>query len=200
MSDTDYQATTASMSAAGLDLSLAMVDAFQDFARRLGAAGMPPAGLPTCGCEIPPACWQPRCFGVHDSRACRCGTALLRLRVTNCRNADSEVAVQLAGSEDLEVKITPQKATLGPMERKWFTVAVGIPEDACEGKLYDLVVWVRGCNEHYGRWNVRVADGASGTCRRVDIDDCPDYVHHWYDHFYCVRPCFSHRDKRKEGQ
>jgi hypothetical protein len=21
------------------------------------------------------------------------------------------------------------------------------------------------------------------------VDDCPDYQHHWYDHFYCHRHC-----------
>jgi hypothetical protein len=21
------------------------------------------------------------------------------------------------------------------------------------------------------------------------VEDCPDLLHHWYDHFYCNRPC-----------
>jgi hypothetical protein len=25
----------------------------------------------------------------------------------------------------------------------------------------------------------------------VEIEDCPDLIHHWYDHFYCERPCPS---------
>ena len=23
----------------------------------------------------------------------------------------------------------------------------------------------------------------------LTVEDCPDLVHHWYDHFYCPRPC-----------
>jgi hypothetical protein len=28
--------------------------------------------------------------------------------------------------------------------------------------------------------------------REVEIFDEPDYVHHWYDHFYCEHPCSRH--------
>jgi hypothetical protein len=77
------------------------------------------------------------------------------------------------------------------MERKWFTVVATVPEDACRGHSYDLLVWVVGCHEHYLRWSVRVAQGDSGGCHEVIVEDCPDYAHHWYDHFYCEHPCFA---------
>jgi len=25
----------------------------------------------------------------------------------------------------------------------------------------------------------------------IEIEDCPDLIHHWYDHFYCPRPCLG---------
>jgi hypothetical protein len=25
------------------------------------------------------------------------------------------------------------------------------------------------------------------------VDDCPDNIHHWYDHFYCDRGCPQHQ-------
>jgi hypothetical protein len=53
-------------------------------------------------------------------------------------------------------------------------------------------VWIHGCVEHAVRWTVRVAGRGGDSCNELDIDDCPDYVHHWYDHFYCARPC-GHR-------
>jgi hypothetical protein len=28
------------------------------------------------------------------------------------------------------------------------------------------------------------------------VEDCPDLIHHWYDHFYCPRPCIEERSNR----
>jgi hypothetical protein len=38
-----------------------------------------------------------------------------------------------------------------------------------------------------------VDESAASTpcCREVDVNDDPDYVLHWYDHFYVTRPCFG---------
>jgi hypothetical protein len=33
-------------------------------------------------------------------------------------------------------------------------------------------------------------------CNEVEINDCPDMIHHWYDHFYCHRHC---QDQRTPG-
>ena len=59
------------------------------------------------------------------------------------------------------------------------------------GRPVEVLLWVVGCNTHYLRWIVEPADGISSSCHEVEIDDCPDFVHHWYDHFYCDRPCFA---------
>jgi hypothetical protein len=114
---------------------------------------------------------------------------LLRIKVCNCQARDSEVAVQVTTDADIAVKVTPARATIAPMDCKRFTVAVSIPEDACKGKDYDFRLRVLGCQDHYARWSVTTGHGASGTCVEARVDDCPDYVHHWYDHFYCYRPC-----------
>jgi hypothetical protein len=101
------------------------------------------------------------------------------------------VVVRVPAVAGLDLKVTPQQATLQPMERKWFTVVATVSEDARRGETYEALIWVVGCHEHYLRWTVRVAAGASGGCHELEVDDCPDYVHHWYDHFYCRRPCFA---------
>lgn len=147
-------------------------------------------------CDVPPACWLPRLFGTVESRACPSGTALLRIRVSNCRPTSSEVEVRARADAKLDIKVTPERTTLEPMESKHFTVIAGIPEDACKGESYELVVWVSGCNDHFARWTVTAGDGASGTCQLLEVEDCPDYLHHWYDHFYCDQPCYSRSQKR----
>jgi hypothetical protein len=68
-------------------------------------------------------------------------------------------------------------------------LSLEVPASAEVGERQKSVVWVRGCNTHYLRWTVEVARRGASRCRDVDIDDCPDLVHHWYDHFYCDRPC-----------
>jgi len=147
-------------------------------------------------CEIPPACWLPRSMGDIHSCACPGGTASIRIRVTNCQPKANHVEV-VARSER-EVKVTPESATIEPMERKSFSVCVSIPEDACPGEKFEMLVWVTGCNAYYLRWTVAAADRVSGSCHEVEIEDCPDYVHHWYDHFYCHRPCFHGIRKRTD--
>jgi len=52
-----------------------------------------------------------------------------------------------------------------------------------------VLVWIRGCVDHVVRWTVKSSRRGSDCCHELEIDDCPDYVHHWYDHFYCPRPC-----------
>ena len=143
-------------------------------------------------CKIPPPCWLPRSLGEYTSKACPCGTALIRLRVTNCGQSENMMSIKARYESDtsnIAIKLTPESATLGPMERKWFTVSVSLPDDACVGKSHDVLIWLSGCNEHYLRWTVNVEDGHSGSCQELTVEDCPDYIHHWYDHFYCAREC-----------
>lgn len=149
-------------------------------------------------CHIPPPCWLPKELGELRSLACPGGTASVRVRVTNCQPVSGRVEV--AGKSELSVKVTPSEATLGPMEREWFNAAISLPADVCAGQKFEVLLWVLGCNSHYLRWTVEVADQVSTSCHSVEVDDCPDYVHHWYDHFYCQRPCFnSGRQKERES-
>ncbi|MGF1547546.1 MAG: hypothetical protein ACFCUG_09470 [Thiotrichales bacterium] len=143
-------------------------------------------------CEIPPPCWLPRDLGELRSVVCVGGVASLRLRVTNCQARASQVSIKLAAN-DLRVEIEPDAVVLGPQERRWFTLRLFAPQDACVGNSVEAVIWVQGCNSYFLRWilDLRQSDGAG--CHEVEIDDCPDHVHHWYDHFYCVRPCVNQR-------
>jgi hypothetical protein len=140
-------------------------------------------------CDIPPACWLPRPLGEITSFVCAGGTASLRIRVTNCQPRSSHIEVSFAEAGS-QTKVVPPAATLGPMERKSFNAFYNAPADAAKGHRVETLLWVRGCNAYYLRWIVEVRDNASGSCgHEIVVDDCADYVHHWYDHFYCNRPC-----------
>lgn len=147
-----------------------------------------PARRAGCGCEIPPPCWLPRELGEIRSRVCAGGTATVRLRVTNCGASPRKVAIE-ARSDAADVTIEPSTLTLGPLERRTALASLAVPASAAVGDEWEAVLWVRGCRDHALRWTVRVASRAGDCGHVIDVEDCPDLVHHWYDHFYCERPC-----------
>jgi len=143
----------------------------------------------TCGCDIPPPCWMPKPLGDLVSHVCPGGAATIRLLVTNCSITPRAVQVLVAGKDAAKVTVTPAAATVGPMERAAFVATLAIAGDAAECESHEVLLWVRGCHLHYLRWRVDVRSRGGHACHEVDVQDCPDLVHHWYDHFYCQRPC-----------
>jgi hypothetical protein len=75
------------------------------------------------------------------------------------------------------------------MEREFISATLKTPPNANLGTSYEAIVWIRACRDYYLRWTVTVADRADCCAEVIDVVDEPDYVHHWYDHFYCRRPC-----------
>jgi hypothetical protein len=75
------------------------------------------------------------------------------------------------------------------MQRGLSLVSLTTTKDADPGTEREVLVWVRGCHDHYLRWTVTVSTQRGWSDDDVHVEDCPDYVHHWYDHFYCDRPC-----------
>lgn len=141
-----------------------------------------------CGCDIPPPCWVPRELGEVRSRVCAGGTATLRVRVTNCGASARQIAVE-ARPDAAGVTIDPPALALGPLERGVVVASLVIPAKAGVGEEREALIWVRGCHDHVLRWTVRVASRAGDCGHEIEVEDCPDLVHHWYDHFYCGRPC-----------
>lgn len=150
-----------------------------------------PAG--SCGCTIPPPCWAPQSAGEVRSHVCPGGTASIRIRVTNCGTTHRDFTIDATG-QTAGVIVTPSSLSLGPMERGFAVASAATPADAASGQEREVLLWVRGCREHYLRWTVKVAARGADCCHEVDVDDCPDLIHHWYDHFYCERPCL-HQDQ-----
>ena len=149
---------------------------------------MPGKSCKTRGCcDIPPPCWMPQPLCDCVSHVCPCGKATLRIVVTNCDpTSPRTVAVTATGPH---VKVSPAQIVLPPLERATFEAAVAVPDDAEKGTKLESVIRIRGCREHYFRWTVSVGTLGLDSCHEIEVDDCPDHLHHWYDHFYCPRPC-----------
>lgn len=161
-----------------------------DQVRKLQAGQLRPS------CHIPPPCWMPRPLGECVSHVSPCKTACIRLRITNCDRRPRTLVVTPQGHEK-HIKVTPASVTIRPMERATVEVCLVVPDDAERGDQYESILWVQGCQLQYLRWTVSVGTAGIDSCHEVEVKDCPDYLHHWYDHFYCVRPC--PREGRKLG-
>ena len=140
-----------------------------------------------CSCEIPPPCWVPQPLGEFTTEACPGNSGVLRLTITNCGMASRTIKVSATNAA---VTAAPASLTLGPMEDGLVVLSLGVPGAASKGQTQRSIVWIHGCKTYYLRWTVVVAASGSSCCATdVGLEDCPDLIHHWYDHFYCQRPC-----------
>jgi hypothetical protein len=161
----------------------------------LGAVRLPDQD---CGCGIPPPCWAPQPAGSVTSEVCAGGKDTVRVRVTNCGMTPRTITVTSSG-DDAEVGIDNGMLTLGSLETAVATASVDIPASVGPGAERNIILWIRGCQEHYVRWTAKVSSKSGACCAEVDVEDCPDLVHHWYDHFYCDRPCPEEHFNRGNG-
>ena len=179
---------------AGADLLDALQGGRTDLAsalqRSFPTMGMTLPRMEGC-CAIPPPCWMPEDLGEVRSHVCPGATATLRVGVRNCGATARTVEVE-GQPKTSGVVVTPTSLVLGPMERGIAVASLAVPATAGSGEEREALLWVRGCRDHVLRWSVRVAGRGADSCHEVDVEDCPDPVHHWYDHFYCERPC-THR-------
>jgi hypothetical protein len=158
----------------------------------LGPLKMPK--LKSC-CAVPDPCWMPVEIGEVTLKLLAGGTGEIHFTVTNGDYRARTFTVKTAGKDAGLVQLSPASATLGPKERGNFTAKITAPDQA---GTYDALIWVLGCRDHYLRVTVTVGAKQKNTCYKVTVDDNPDYVVHWYDHFYCKKPC--HGSSAGQGQ
>ena len=140
-------------------------------------------------CDIPEPCWMPRCLGEFHCTLCPGATGTIKLRVTNGDLRSRQIPAVASGPDAQRVSFSPTSLTLGPKERGTITARFAAPAEGGKDDEFEAILWVRGCRDYYIRWTVGI--GSSGGCcaHELSICDGPDHVLHWYDHFYCPRPC-----------
>lgn len=152
-----------------------------------------------CECHVPPPCWVPKRLDDVFERIKPGNTALVRLKLMNCGAKPQTFSV---ATNDPQVEITPATLMLGPLEEGVSVLSLTAAPDAPDGLITSIVVSVTGCARYNFRWTIKVACRCHrrggchdhcchgcGCCREVQITERPDSIHHWYDHFYCERPC-----------
>lgn len=154
-------------------------DQLEDLGRRV------PRPAHRCGCEIPPPCWMPQPLPEVTSHICPGSTAILRVRVTNCGLGTRTIEVM--GGPHVDVDGSP--LSLGPFDSGTVVLRTTLPGDADRDDAVDRTIWIKGCREHYLHWRVRADRRCDSSVHEIHVEDCPDLVHHWYDHFFCAHPC-----------
>jgi hypothetical protein len=137
--------------------------------------------------EIPPPCWYPIAAGELCSYACPRAVVTLRVRVANCGPTSRLIRSESADG----VSMKPPKLTLAPMARGHVTATFKVPADAELGDEYERLVWIRGCQSHFVRWRIVTSVKDVDLHHELKVEDRPDPIHHWYDHFYCSHPCLA---------
>jgi hypothetical protein len=177
----------------GVSAGTTLLDTGASLLESLSSSPLVPK-LNSCSCEIPPPCWMPRELRPVTSHVCAGAAASLRIRVTNCSPQTTTVSLEATGADKGKVKFSPASISLGPLERGVLTATLQTDAKAASGTELEALIWVRGCVDHVVRWTVKLSSKGGDACHELDVDDCPDYLHHWYDHFYCYRPCRDRRD------
>jgi hypothetical protein len=152
----------------------------------LGSAQLPSAPRTGGTCEIPPPCWAPQPLGTVATRACPGTKAIVRLDITNTDMVGRTSDVKVTGGG---ASVTPAALALGSLEEGLVVVSFDVPPTDSDGTTRKMIVWVDGCRRHYLRWTVVSTCQAQDCCAEVAVEDGPDLIHHWYDHFYCQRDC-----------
>ena len=161
--------------------------------------GRTPLGLGGCDtCDVPPPCWEPQPLGQVTSFVAPGGQVTIRFRVTNC-GFTSRTITFTSIKPVPGLTFSPTSLVLGPLERGIVSATLQIPATAKQGEEHKLVLLVHGCKNYYVRWVVKVAACGVDMCNEVEVNDCPDMIHHWYDHFYCRRHCQEQRPPGTTG-
>ena len=168
-----------------------------------GGAAIDKAGglrLPKGGgcCDMPPPCWMPLPLGDIRCQLAPGDKGTVCLVVSNGDFRPHNVQFVASGKSAAQVTFSTAAALLGPQERIAVTATFTVPKSAdgqktedCRCIDHEVLVWVRGCRNHYLRWTVDEVAQGKPCCHEVEVHDDPDYVLHWYDHFYVTRPCLG---------
>jgi hypothetical protein len=140
-------------------------------------------------CEIPEPCWMPIALGEVVCRTCPGSPAIVKFRVTNKSVTARTIHSGVTGPAAARVDFEPATLTLGAMERGVIAASMRLPATAEIGNVFEALLWIRGCRDHYLRFTVTAGTRADCCSYEFDIVDEVDHIHHWYDHFYVDRLC-----------
>lgn len=175
-----------------MDLAGEVADGLADFAGQVVTGLLRRLPKSKGCCDIPEPCWMPEDLGEIHCELCPGGKGALRIVVTNTDFRARDFQIASAGPDAGRVSFSPGSFSLDPKERRTIQATFDAKlDDKTNCAEFEALVWIIGCRAHFLRWSVDVGKRDAGCCHEVEVFDQPDYVHHWYDHFYCFRECYG---------
>jgi hypothetical protein len=133
---------------------------------------------------IPEPCWYPEFAGEALSHVSEKTPGTLLLSLHNGGPTSRTFTLTSTPAIDIE----PATLTVPARTSATAMATYELAPDATEHDAALVQLRVGGCRDHDVHWRVKPAKVGSGPVE-VEIDDRPDYRHHWYDHFYCSHAC-----------
>lgn len=144
------------------------------------------------GCDIPPPPWYPKLVSEVYSCVCDGGIASLRLQIVNCGPQAREFSITTTPTPRDNygaVEIEPGKVRVDAVDSAHVVVRLKLSADG--PRRFSRKIVVRGCKTQIICWTIQTHQRGTDACHEVTVTDAPDYVHHWYDHFYCDHSCVN---------
>lgn len=152
----------------------------------------------TSCCDKPEPCWMPKkaaeicCQLKVDDKGEIC------ILISNEDFRKHTYDIVAAGEHGGMVQLSATHFELGPKERKMISATFKMPRrdkpdtgSCCLINDYEVVLWVKGCQQHYVNWYINSAEKTKDCCHEICVVDSGYYDLNWYDHFHVMRPCSS---------
>jgi len=149
-------------------------------------------------CDKPEPCWMPKkaaeicCQLKVDDKDEIC------ILISNEDFRKHTYDIVAAGEHGGLVQLSTTHFELGPKERKMISATFKMPKrdkpatgSCCLVNDYEVVLWVKGCQQHYVNWYINSAEKTKDCCHEICVVDSGYYDLNWYDHFHVMRPCSS---------
>jgi hypothetical protein len=150
-------------------------------------------------CDKPEPCWMPKqaaeicCELAVDDKGEIC------ILVSNDDFRNHTYDITAAGEHGGLVNLSATHFELGPKERRMVSATFKLPKrddnpdknSCCQLNDYEVVLWVKGCQQHYISWYINAAAKTKDCCHEVCVSDSGYYDLNWYDHFHVLRPCVT---------
>jgi hypothetical protein len=150
-------------------------------------------------CDKPEPCWMPK----QAAEIC-CELAVgdkgeICILISNDDFRKHTYDISAAGEHGGLVSLSATHFELGPKERRMVSASFTLPRrdenpnknSCCQLNDYEVVLWVKGCQQHYISWYINAAEKTKDCCHEVCVSDSGYYDLNWYDHFHVLRPCIS---------
>lgn len=151
-------------------------------------------------CDKPEPCWMPKKVADICCELAPEGVGEVCIFIHNEDFRSHNYTLSAAGEHGDLVQFSAQQFNLGPKEVRVVSARFKIPtrdtpkdNTCCELNDYELVLWIKGCQQHYIKWHVNAAKKTGDCCHEVSVTDSGYYDLNWYDHFHVMRPCISNQ-------